>query len=364
MPNQLKIITGIIVIILISTGIFVYISQRRNKTDENKSQTASQASSDKAENKALNENKKPDKKLTIVTSFYPVEFLVKSIVGDNYNVETIVPKDKTPHTYNLSDQDISKITKSDMYVYMGGSIDEFPQSPITTLADQKTPYYAINYSLDMVIPVDQNPVIEQKVPENKIQNRIQTKKIGDVNWLGKVEGEARSADFGNPHTWLDPKRMMIYTDNVAKKLSETFTIDKDLFQNNANELKSKLQALDQKYTSGISECKLNYVMTDDDSMDQLAVGYGFKTIKIDNSEPNDQISFQKFNQTLATIKADDLKHIFYNSAETPKSIQNLANKSGVKVLNFDTMETIDGDQYYFSIMDKNLKNLELARICG
>jgi zinc transport system substrate-binding protein len=185
-----------------------------------------------------------------------------------------------------------------------------------------------------------------------------------INWLGKVEGEARSADFGNPHTWLDPKRMMIYTDNVAKKLSETFPIDKDLFQNNANELKSKLQALDQKYTSGLGECKLNYVMTDDDSMDQLAVGYGFKTIKIDNSEPNDQISFQKFNQTLATIKADDLKHIFYNSAETPKSIQNLANKSGVKVLNFDTMETIDGDQYYFSIMDKNLKNLELARICG
>jgi zinc transport system substrate-binding protein len=364
MNNQLKIITGIVIIILISIGIFVYSIQMNDQTDADKSQTASQTSSGKVENKDLIENKKPDKKPIIVASFYPVEFLVKSVLGDNYNVETIVPKDKTPHTYNLSDKDISKITKSDMYVYMGGSIDEFPQSPITTLADQKTPYYAINYSLDMVIPVDQNPAIEQKAPENKIQNRIQTKKIGLSELLVGLKADAHSADFGNPHTWLDPKRMLIYSDNLTKKLTETFPIDKDLFESNAKELNSKLQELDQKYTTGLTECKLNYVMSDDDSIGQLAVSYKFKSIVLDSAEPNDQISFQKYNQTFDTIKADGLKYILSSNIEPSKSLQTLAAKSGIKIINFDTMETIDGDQYYFSIMEKNLKNLQLARICG
>jgi zinc transport system substrate-binding protein len=364
MTNQIKVIIGLIIITLIVTGVFVFANSSKSisETKIEQSSTKIQSKVDKTEN--TEETKKPITKPTIVTSFYPVEFLVKSLVGDNYNVETIVPKDTSPHFYSITHDDTTKITKSDMYIYMGGTIDEKLEAPIYTLAEIKKPYYAINYALDMVIPIDENPALEIKTPENRIQNRIQTKKIGSFDLFGNIYVEAHSADYGNPHTWLDPKRMIIYTDNVAKKLTETFPVDKDLFQNNANELKSKLQTLDQKYTSGLSECKLNYVMTDDDSMDQLAVSYKFKTIKIDSTEPNDQISFQKFNQTLATIKADDLKYIFYNSTETPKSIQNLANKSGTKVLNFDTMETIDGDQYYFSIMEKNLKNLELARICG
>jgi zinc transport system substrate-binding protein len=364
MTNRIKVIIGIIIIILIVAGVFVFANSSKSISGTKIKQSSSKIQSkvDKTEN--TEEIKKTANKSTIVTTFYPVEFLVRSLVGDNYNVETIVPKDTSPHFYNLTNADTAKITKSDMYIYMGGTIDEKLESPISTLAEMKKSYYAINYALDMVIPLEENPIIETKPQENKIQNRIQTKKIGTFDLFGNIYVEAHSTDYGNPHTWLDPKRMMIYTDNLAKKLTETFPVDKDLFQNNANELKSKLQTLDQKYTSGLGECKLNYVITDDDSMDQLAVSYKFKTIKIDNAEPNDQISFQKFNQTLATIKADDLKYIFSNIPETPKSIQNLANKSGTKVLNFDTMETIDGDQYYFSIMEKNLKNLELARVCG
>jgi len=66
------------------------------------------------EQSAANEQKEP---LQIMATFYPMYDFIKNIVGDEGDVELLVPSDSEPHDYEPSAKDMAKITDSDAFVY-------------------------------------------------------------------------------------------------------------------------------------------------------------------------------------------------------------------------------------------------------
>ena len=48
----------------------------------------------------------------IYTSIYPLEFIVKNIVEDDYAVRSVFPRGKDVHTYEVSPKDLMSVVKS------------------------------------------------------------------------------------------------------------------------------------------------------------------------------------------------------------------------------------------------------------
>jgi zinc transport system substrate-binding protein len=279
---------------------------------------------------------------TITTSFYQVEFLAKNIAGNTLNVQNIVQNNISPHDYESTPQDIAKIENSKLFIYMGAGIDGFADKIITKINSQSTPTLALNNGLSLL----EGSEHEHEGEGQKAETKSPTKE--------------KSYD---PHTWLDPKNMIIATDNITTKLSTLYPNQKATFEANSSALKSKLQKLDSKFTTGLSQCQHDFIVTSHDAFGYLAKGYNFNISAVAGNEPSDQVSLQEFGEVVDRVKTSGIGYVFQGDDENSKTITNLASQTNTQILDLSTMETVSPTQDYFGIMESNLANLQKAMNC-
>ncbi len=75
-----------------------------------------------------------EKKLSIVTTIFPIYDWVRQIVGDNDNVEITMLLDNGTdlHSYQPTAQDILKVSAADLFIYVGGESDEWVEDVLAT----------------------------------------------------------------------------------------------------------------------------------------------------------------------------------------------------------------------------------------
>lgn len=84
---------------------------------------------------ALAENKK----LSIVTTIFPIYDWVRQIVGEDSSVEITMLLDNGTdlHSYQPTAQDILKVSNADLFIYVGGESDEWVEDVLATAANPK-----------------------------------------------------------------------------------------------------------------------------------------------------------------------------------------------------------------------------------
>ena len=75
-----------------------------------------------------------EKKLSIVTTIFPIYDWVRQIVGDNDNVEITMLLDNGTdlHSYQPTAVDILKVSNADLFIYVGGESDEWVEDVLET----------------------------------------------------------------------------------------------------------------------------------------------------------------------------------------------------------------------------------------
>ena len=68
-----------------------------------------------------------DSKLTVVASFYPLQYLAERIGGDRVSVSSLTKPGAEPHDLELTPQDVVALAQTDLVVYLKGfqpAVDE------------------------------------------------------------------------------------------------------------------------------------------------------------------------------------------------------------------------------------------------
>ena len=65
------------------------------------------------------DNRIQDKKLNVVTTFYPMYEFSKQVAGDHANVIALIPPGAEPHDWEPSAKDMEKVKDADVFVYNG-----------------------------------------------------------------------------------------------------------------------------------------------------------------------------------------------------------------------------------------------------
>lgn len=264
-----------------------------------------------------------NKKLQVFGSFYPTYFFASQIGGDKADVRNITPAGVEPHEFEPSTRDISQIESGNMLVLNGG-------------------------------------------PEawgDKITNNL---KGTNVKVIVAGQGLFTQTD---PHIWLDPE--------LAKKEARTITrgfisIDpqnSSYYENNEKKLAAKLDQLDNAFKQGLSSCQSRDFITSHSAFSYLAKRYGLKQVSISGLSPDQEPSAQQLVDIVKFAKEHNIKYIFFESLVSPKLSETIANEIGAKTLVLDPVEGISDDDIkqgknYFTIMENNLKNLQIALQCS
>jgi len=236
----------------------------------------------------------------VVATTSPVTALAREVLADTgLTVVGLVGPGVDPHDYEASPDDVKKIGAAKLVLRSGLGIDAFLDRPLEN-SGQRT-----------VVTVTRGV----KVREGKDEE-------------GQPEDDA--------HVWHDPTNDKIMVDNIVKALSTAYPDRADTFAKNGAAYQAKLDDVDaqiKQLIDSIPEANRKMV-TNHDAFGYFIERYGltFVGAVIPSVSTQGDTSAKQLAALEDTIKREGVKAIFAESSMDPKIAKQIANDTGVKIV--------------------------------
>jgi len=276
--------------------------------------------------------------IKVVAAMYPLEFVATSIGGDLVSIENFTPPGVEPHDLELTPSQVVTLDDADLLLFISGF-----QPALEEAAQQSAPAN----SLDLLSVNGLNLLNASKDDHNHGAEEVPS-------------GEELVRD---PHVWLDPKRLIVVAKAVASKLSQVDPENSAVYATNLTAFVAELEALDQKFLTGLASCERDLIVTSHAAFGYLADAYGLSQEAIAGLSPESEPTPKRLNEIGKEAMADGTTTIFFETLASPKIAQTLADDLNIEAAVLDPLEGISEGQTYFSIMESNLEALRKALNC-
>jgi zinc transport system substrate-binding protein len=158
-------------------------------------------------------------------------------------------------------------------------------------------------------------------------------------------------------------------DSILEGLVKKDPNNKDLYRTNAEQYKSKLYDLDQKFRQTLSRCKKKvFVHAGHFAFGYLAKRYGLKYVSAYGFSPDAEPSPRRLIELTKTLKRYGLNHIYYEELITPRVAETISKETGATLLMLHGAHNLAKEEFergvtFISLMEGNLRNLEIGLQC-
>lgn len=275
------------------------------------------------------------KKLSIVTTFYPMYEFTKEIVGDEADVSLLVPAGSEPHDYEPSAKDMAKIQSADVFVYHNPNMEGWVSK--------------LEKTLDNNVNVVEGTKGMLLLPGSEEEDHDHGE-----------EGHHHELD---PHTWLAPSLAKEEVASIEAQLTKFYPDKAKLFKTNSEAYLEKLNALDQKYQQSLNKATQKSFVTQHAAFGYLALEYGLTQVPIAGLSPDIEPSPKRLSELKTYVQENDIHYIYFEENASDKVAKTLANETGVDLLVLNPLESLTNEQLkagetYISVMEENLNALE------
>lgn len=293
-----------------------------------------------------------DGTLTVMASFYPLQYLAEKIGGEHVTVTSLTPADAEPHDLELSPKTVDALSSADAVIYLAGF-----QSAVDEAIEQQAPKTVIDVSPAVQLVeagVDANhPSEEEDEGTEKTQS-------------SEADGhEDHHHDMSaDPHFWLDPVRMANAATLVGDKLAEANPANAEMYKTNAKALKEELTSLGNDLVSKTSTCQIKTFVTAHTAFGYLADRTGLTQVGISGLDPDSSPSPARLAEISQIAKDQGVTTIFTEALIDPKIAQTLADDLGITTAVLDPIESqTDPSKDYSGVMNDNINALTKALNC-
>ena len=282
----------------------------------------------------------PRGELTIVTAFYPLQFVAQRVSGGHAAVMNLTQPGAEPHDLELTPRQVASLTTATLVIYERGF----------------------------------QPAVDEAVVQSENRQVIDTTTIVPLRPLaigsddldtGQWTGDDHPAL--DPHVWLDPTALGRIARVVQQRLS---IIDPDHatdYARNAATLNRQLRSLDRSFHSGLAHCVRPEFMTTHAAFGYLAQRYHLTQIAISGLNPDAEPSPARIAEVQRLAQDHGLTTIFSETLVSPAVAQAIAGDLGLVTDVLDPIEGITDQsrgQDYLSVMSSNLAALRKAGGCS
>lgn len=255
----------------------------------------------------------------IYTTVYPIEYLTETLYGDYAKIDSIYPSGADISTYELTNKQIKKYAKSNLFIYNG-------------LSDEKT-------------------IAKNLINENK--NLL----IIDVSY-------GLSYTYGIEELWMSPNNYLMLAKNIKDSLVENLS-SKYIIENvekKYDDLAVTLSLMDADLRSIGKEAKeknANTLIVNDDLFNYLQ-NYGFDIISLDP----DTVTETTINNVASAFKKKTYKTIILLDNKTSDAIDSIIKDNSANTIIISSMVDNEKDANdYITQMQSfidSLRNLNVS----
>jgi zinc transport system substrate-binding protein len=281
-------------------------------------------------------------KLDVVASFYPLEFIARTVGGDAVNVTALTAPGVEPHDLELTPKQVGKIASAKLVVY-----EKILQPAVDEAVDQN----AKDAGFDVA------PAAELEATGADFEEHEN----------GGAAPAAHTEDALDPHFWLDPVRYAEVVKAVEEKLATTDAANADGYHARAKALLDEVGKLDTDYKTGLANCKLKIFVTSHQAFAYLAKRYGLTMVGIAGFTPDAEPTPSRIKEVQDIVQAQKVTTIFYEELVSPKVAETIAHDVGVQTAVLSPIEGLsdaNSKETYLTLMRENLQELRKANGCA
>lgn len=262
---------------------------------------------------------KDDGKLTITATIFPqYDFLRQITKNVDVQLNMLISPGMEVHGFEATLQDVSTVTESDLFVYVGAEDDEW--------------------------------IKDIEAPDTKM-----------VALSGIVE-------FTNDdHPWTSPKNAIIIVESLCNTLCEIDPDHADIYKENTKTYVNELKNLDLEIEKTVKNGKTNMlVFAERFPFKYLAKDYGLQYCSaFDGCSTETEASLKTVNSLIETIKKENIPAVFTIEFSEATVIDQICKETGAKKLLMHSCHNVTADEFnrgetYLSLMNKNVENLKIA----
>lgn len=293
-----------------------------------------------------------DGTLTVMASFYPLQYLAEKIGGEHVTVTSLTPAGAEPHDLELSPKTVDALSSADAVIYLAGF-----QSAVDEAIEQQAPKTVIDVS----------PAVQL------VEAGVDANHPSEEEDEGTDEAQSSEADghedhhhdmSADPHFWLDPVRMANAATLVGDKLAEANPANAEMYKTNAKALKEELTSLGNDLVSKTSTCQIKTFVTAHTAFGYLADRTGLTQVGISGLDPDSSPSPARLAEISQIAKDQGVTTIFTEALIDPKIAQTLADDLGITTAVLDPIESqTDPSKDYSGVMNDNIDALTKALNC-
>ncbi len=283
-----------------------------------------------------------DARLSVMTSFYPLEYLAQQIGGNLVDVSSLTPPGAEPHDLELSPRTVDLLGRADMAVYLSGF-----QGAVDDAIEQNPPATVVDVTPDVdLVPASQHGLSQD---ENTSQNPDQS---------------AQDRLGTDPHFWLDPERMAHAAQAVGDGLAQADPDHAQTYSANTETLIRAMTQLSEELVTGTANCAHRTFVTAHDAFGYLADRARLTQVGVSGLDPDSAPSPQRLAEIAQIVKDQGVTTIFTEALIDPTTSQTLAEDLGITTAVLDPIESqTDPSRDYAAAMRANIQALREALSC-
>ena len=281
-------------------------------------------------------------KLSIVTTTFSTYDFAKQIAGDKANVTLLMEPGADEHSYEPTASDLIRIKNADIFIYLGGEIEKWSDKVLesNTINTDKTTIIKVTDCIDL---------------------------IEEVEVDGAEEEEEDDDGAFDEHIWSSPANAMKMMNYICEKMSMLDKDNKDFYKKNSDKYVAQIKDVQTKIKEIVDNKKRDrLVFGDKMPMQYFLNEFGLKVSAAFNGCSTEaEPSAKTITYLINKVKQEKIPVVFYIELSTGKTAKSIANETGAKAVQIQTLHNISKDDFnngetYVSLMNRNLDALRMA----
>ena len=284
-------------------------------------------------------------KLKVVTTLFPLYDFARNVGIDSVDVELILPPGVEPHSFEPKPATMLSVTNADIFIYTSSEMEPWAGKLLSGVVREGKP-----------------AVVEAG------------KRCRYITVPGKKDADHRGHDehahgARDPHVWLDIRNAAIMVDDIAEAFAKKIPGKREIFAANAAVYNKRLQELDARFDSGLSECATRKLIHGGHfAFAYLADRYRLEYISAYGVSADSEPSPRKVMELVNTVRKYGLKSVFYEELLSPGIAKAVSGETGAVLLKLHGVHNLALQEFergatYTDLMEQNLAALRKGLGC-
>jgi zinc transport system substrate-binding protein len=250
-----------------------------------------------------------DGKLRVCVSILPQAYFVERIGGEHVDVQVLVGPGQSPHTYEASPQQMTWLSKADLFVTLG-------------------------------MPLEQR--LLERLSGQRRELRVADATEGLTFLLAECEhghdhgdGHDHGAHERDPHVWLDPQRVRQMAANICRALVELDPQRRETYERNLGAFRADLDDVDARLRQRLAPYRGRAFFVFHAAYGYFAERYGLKQLAVEvaGKEPTPR----ELVDLVERVRESGVKAILLEPQYPRTTAEALAREVGAEVLIVDDL---------------------------